>query len=242
MEIKKISQAAELGTSENEVLIKVSGFNNEDSHVDIIRDTAYNRTIKNNKGNIKHLIEHWHDFENIVGLPKEFEVRSDGLWVLSAINRSTDNGEYTYNQYKFFAENGMNIDHSVGFTIIKTQKNDELTAHAAEKFGDYYPYIKDRVGRDITEVKLHEYSTVFMGSNSEANQLYIKSDFDLNEFIRLSLTEEITPQKLDNLKNALLHAEGTQEIDPPKTPQIVDSFDLKQFADIFINAINNTKN
>jgi HK97 family phage prohead protease len=240
MEIKKISQAAELGTSENEVLIKVSGFNNEDSHVDIIRDTAYNRTIKNNKGNIKHLIEHWHDFENIVGLPKEFEVRSDGLWVLSAINRSTDKGEYTYNQYKFFAENGMNIDHSVGFTIIKTQKNDELTAHAAEKFGDYYPYIKDRVGRDITEVKLHEYSTVFMGSNSEANQLYIKSDFDLNEFIRLSLTEEITPQKLDNLKNALLHAEGTQEIDPPKTPQI-ENIKISEFATILIKTISNTK-
>ena len=241
MEIKRVTQAAELGTSENEVLIKVSAFNNEDSHVDIIRDTAYNRTIKNNKGNIKHLIEHWHDFENIVGLPKEFEVRSDGLWVLSAINRATEKGEYTYNQYKFFADNGMNIDHSVGFTIVKTQKNDELTGRAAEKFGDYYPYIKDRVGRDITEVKLHEYSTVFMGSNSEANQLFIKSDFDLNEFIRLSLTEEITPQKLDNLKNALLHVEGTHN-DPPKTPQIVNSIDMKTFGKIFINTINNTKN
>ena len=241
MEIKRVTQAAELGTSENEVLIKVSAFNNEDSHVDIIRDTAYNRTIKNNKGNIKHLIEHWHDFENIVGLPKEFEVRSDGLWVLSAINRATEKGEYTYNQYKFFADNGMNIDHSVGFTIVKTQKNDELTGRAAEKFGDYYPYIKDRVGRDITEVKLHEYSTVFMGSNSEANQLYIKSDFDLNEFIRLSLTEEITPQKLDNLKNALLHVEGTHN-DPPETPQIVESIDLKTFGKILTETISNSKN
>lgn len=239
MEIKKISQAAELGNSENEVLIKVSGFNNEDSHVDIIRESAYNRTIKNNKGNIKHLIEHWHDFENIIGLPKEFEVRSDGLWVLSALNRATEKGEYTYNQYKFFADNGMNIDHSVGFTIVKTQKNDELTARAAEKFGEYYQYIKDRVGRDITEVKLHEYSTVFMGSNPEANQLYIKSDFDLNEFIRLSLTENITAQKLDNLKNALLHVESTQEIDPQETPLIVNSVDLKQFGAILINTIKN---
>jgi HK97 family phage prohead protease len=240
METKRISQAAELGTSENEVLIKVSGFNNEDSHVDIIRDSAYNRTIKNNKGNIKHLIEHWHDFENIVGLPKEFEVRSDGLWVLSAINRATEKGEYTYNQYKFFADNGMNIDHSVGFTIVKTQKNDELTGRAAEKFGEYYHYIKDRVGRDITEVKLHEYSTVFMGSNSEANQLFIKSDFDLNEFIRLSLTETITPQKLDNLKQALLHVEGTQVIDPQETPQI-ECIDMKTFGAILTNTINNTK-
>ena len=234
MEIKRVTQAAELGTSENEVLIKVSAFNNEDSHVDIIRDTAYNRTIKNNKGNIKHLIEHWHDFENIIGLPKEFEVRPDGLWVLSAINRSTEKGEYTYNQYKFFADNGMNIDHSVGFTIVKTQKNDELTGRAAEKFGEYYSYIKDRVGRDITEVKLHEYSTVFMGSNSEANQLFIKSDFDLNEFIRLSLTEEITPQKLDNLKNALLHVESTHN-DPPETPQIVESVKIGDFAKVLIN-------
>lgn len=239
MELKKISQPAELGTADNEVLIKVSGFNNEDSHCDIMRDTCYNRTIKNNAKNIKHLIEHWHDFENIIGVPKEFEVRSDGLWVTTAINRSTEKGEYAYSQYKFFASNGMNIDHSVGFTIIATQKNDELTAHAEDKFGDYYPYIKDRVGRDITEVKLHEYSTVFMGSNPEANQLFIKSDFDLNEFIRLSLTEDITPQKLDNLKAALLHVEGTQEIDPPKTPQVVESIDSKQFASILINAIRN---
>lgn len=239
MELKKISQAAELGTSDNEVLIKISGFNNEDSHMDIIRENAYNRTIKNNAKNIKHLIEHWHDFENIIGVPKEFEVRSDGLWVTTAINRSTEKGEYAYNQYKFFASNGMNIDHSVGFTIIATQKNDELKAKAAEKFGDYYPYIKDKVGRDITEVKLHEYSTVFMGSNPEANQLFIKSDFDLNEFIRTSLTEEITPQKLDNLKAALLHVESTQQVDPLETPQVIKSIDPAEFTRILINTIKN---
>ena len=237
MELKKISQPAELGAADNEVLIKVSGFNNEDSHCDIMRDTCYNRTIKNNAKNIKHLIEHWHDFENIIGVPKEFEVRSDGLWVTTAINRATEKGEYAYNQYKFFASNGMNIDHSVGFTIIATQKNDELTAHASDKFGEYYPYIKERVGRDITEVKLHEYSTVFMGSNPEANQLFIKSDFDLKEWIRLSLTEDITPQKLDNLKAALLHVEGTQEIDPPKTPQVIKGIDKNEFAKILINTI-----
>ena len=239
MELKKISQAAELGTSDNEVLIKISGFNNEDSHMDIIRENAYNRTIKNNAKNIKHLIEHWHDFENIIGVPKEFEVRSDGLWVTTAINRSTEKGEYAYNQYKFFASNGMNIDHSVGFTIIATQKNDELKAKAAEKFGEYYKYIADRVGRDITEVKLHEYSTVFMGSNPEANQLFIKSDFDLNEFIRTSLTEEITPQKLDNLKAALLHVESTQQVDPLETPQVIKSIDAAEFTKILINTIKN---
>ena len=73
-----------------------------------------------------------------------------------------------------------------------------------------------------------------MGSNSEANQLYIKSDFDLNEFIRLSLTEEITPQKLDNLKQALLHVEGTHN-DPPETPQIVESVKIGDFAKVLIN-------
>ena len=232
MELKKISQAAELGTTDNEVLIKISGFNNEDSHCDIMRETCYNRTIKNNAKNIKHLIEHWHDFENIIGVPKEFEVRSDGLWVTTAINRATEKGEYAYNQYKFFAANGMNIDHSVGFTIIATQKNDELKEHAKEKFREYYKYIEDRVGRDITEVKLHEYSTVFMGSNPEANQLFVKSDFDLQEFIRVSLTEEITPQKLDNLKAALLHVEGTQEIDPQKTPQVIPAIKINEFAKI----------
>jgi hypothetical protein len=168
----------------------------------------------------------------IVGAPKEFEVKDDGLWVVPNINRSIPNGEFVHNQYTFFAENGMNIDHSIGYDVIKTQKNDELTLKAVEKFGDYYPYIKDRVGRDITELKLYEYSPVFRGSNSEANQLFIKSDFDLNEFIRLSLTEGITPQKLDNLKAALLHVEGTHESDPQETPQVIQSIKINEFAKV----------
>lgn len=240
METKKVSEKIEK-VNENEFLVKIIGFNNEDSHLDIIRSQAANRTIKNNFNNIKHVIEHWHDFMGIIGAPKEFEVKDDGLWVVPNINRTVENGEYAYNQYNFFAMNGMNIDHSIGYDVIKTQKNDELKAKAAEKFADYYPYIKDRVGRDITELKLYEYSPVFMGSNSEANQLYIKSDFDLNEFIRLSLTENITAQKLDNLKNALLHVESTQEIDPQETPLIVNSVDLKQFATILTNTIIKTK-
>lgn len=231
MELKKISEKVEK-LNENEFLIKIIGFNNEDSHLDIIRPQAANRTIKNNFNNIKHVIEHWHDFMGIVGAPKEFEAKEDGLWVVPNINRSVPNGEYTYNQYNFFAANGMNIDHSIGYDVIKTQKNDDLTAKAVEKFGDYYQYYKDKVGRDIVELKLYEYSPVFRGSNSEANQLFIKSDFDLQEFIRVSLTEEITPQKLDNLKSALLHAEGTQKVDPPTTPQVIPSIKINEFAKI----------
>jgi len=231
MELKKISEKVEK-INESDFLVKIIGFDNEDSHLDIIRSQAANRTIKNNFKNIKHVIEHWHDFMGIVGAPKEFEVKNDGLWVVPNINRSIPNGEFVHNQYTFFAENGMNIDHSIGYDVIKTQKNDELTAKAAQKFADYYPYIKDRVGRDIIELKLYEYSPVFRGSNSEANQLFIKSDFDLNEFIRLSLTEDITPQKLDNLKAALLHVEGTQEIDPPKTPPIVETIKINEFAKV----------
>ena len=52
------------------------------------------------------------------------------------------------------------------------------------------------------------------------------------ELARLSLTEDITPQKLDNLKAALLHVEGTQEIDPPKTPQVVESIKINEFAKV----------
>ena len=47
METKRVSATPELG-NEFEVWLKVSAFNVKDSHIDIIRDSAYNRTIKNN--------------------------------------------------------------------------------------------------------------------------------------------------------------------------------------------------
>jgi hypothetical protein len=83
----------------------------------------------------------------------------------------------------------MNMDHSIGYEVIKTQKNDELIQKAKEKFGEYYRYYEGRVGRDITELKLYEYSPVFMGSNPEANQIMLKSGFSVEEFVKNILTD-----------------------------------------------------
>ena len=239
MEYKKITQKAEILT-DNEVLIKISAFDNEDSHMDIIRNTAFNRTIKNNFKNIKHIVEHYASIENIIGVPKEFEVKEDGLWVTSILNKNVAQGNEMYEQYKFFAENGMNMDHSIGYEVIKTQKNDELTQKAKEKFGDYYRYYEGRVGRDITELKLYEYSPVFIGSNPEANQIMLKSGLSVEEFVKniLTNTKDIkkTLANIELLKNELMHVEGTRN-DPPETPQI-QTIDSKQFATIFINSLN----
>ena len=134
----------------------------------------------------------------------------------------------------------MNMDHSIGYEVIKTQKNDELTQKAKEKFGDYYRYYEGRVGRDITELKLYEYSPVFMGSNPEANQIMLKSGFSVEEFVKniLTNTNDIkkTLANIELLKNELMHVEGTRN-DPPKTSQI-QTIDSKQFATIFINSLN----
>ena len=234
MEYKKITQKAEILT-DNEVLIKISAFDNEDSHMDIIRNTAFNRTIKNNFKNIKQVIEHIGSFMAIIGLPKEFYVKEDGLWVNTIINRSVEKGEYSYNQYKFFAENEMNIDHSFGYEAIKTQKNDELTQKAKEKFWEYYRYYEGRVGRDITELKLYEYSPVFMGSNPEANQIMLKSGLSVEEFVKniLTNTKDIkkTLANIELLKNELMHVEGTRN-DPPETPQIIPAIKINEFAQV----------
>jgi hypothetical protein len=238
METKRVSATPELG-NEFEVWLKVSAFNVKDSHIDIIRDSAYNRTIKNNFANIKYLIDHNHSFSGIAGLPKEFDVRPDGLWVKNLFNANETISEQSYQKYIFFAKNGMSIDHSVGYDVVQKVDNPELKKEAAEKFGSMFqifPQLKERTGRELIELKLHEYSSVFKGSNPEANQFMIKADFDLNEFINLGLTDgSITAQQVDNLKQALLHVEGTQVIDPPKTPQIVESIKIDEFAKVLIN-------
>jgi hypothetical protein len=243
METKSISHIAELGANSGEIYIKTSAFNNEDDRFDIIRETAYNRTITNNFKNIKHLIEHKHSFDGIIGLPKEFETRADGLWVLTQINMNIKAGEEAYNQYKFFAENNMNIEHSVGYDTIQYKAIPEQKAKAKEKFGIYYPMIESKCGRELIELKLHEYSSVFKASNSQANQFYIKSGFDLDEFVSLALTDEnITAQKIEEFKAALLkHSEGTQAIDPPTDSPIIPSVNRQEFATILINTISNTK-
>lgn len=243
MEIKKISEKPELG-NDYEVMLKVSAFNVEDSHIDIIRDSAYNRTINNNFKNIKYLIDHNHTFMGIAGVPKEFEVRADGLWANTIFNPKETLSEQSYQKYVFFAKNGMNVDHSVGYDVVQKIDNPELKKKAAEKFGSLFsvfPQLKEQTGRELIELKLHEYSSVFKGSNPQANEFMVKSDFDLNEFIRLGLTDgSVTETQVENLKNALLHAEGTQEIDPPKTPQI-ENIKITDFATILIKTISNTK-
>jgi hypothetical protein len=242
MEIKKVSEKPELG-NDYEVWMKVSAFNVEDSHVDIIRDSAYNRTIKNNFTNIKYLIDHNHSFSGIAGLPKDFDVRADGLWVKNLFNTNETVSEQAYQKYVFFAKNGMSIDHSVGYDVIQKNDDPELKRKAAEKFGSLFtvfPKLKEQTGRELIELKLHEYSSVFMGSNPQANQFMVKSDFDLNEFIKLGLTDgSITEKQVKSLQDALLHVESTHESDPQETPQIVNSVDIKQFAKLLINTIKN---
>jgi phage head maturation protease len=244
METKKISEKPEI-ISEYEVMLKIAAFGVEDDVFDVMLPTAFNRSIKNNFKDIKHVIEHKHDFEYIIGYPKEFEVKADGLWVNTLFNPKEINSEQAYQKYVFFAKNNMNIGQSTGFETIQKMDIPERKAKVRQKFGQYYdilPSLREKSGRDLIELKLGEYSSVFKQANPEANKFILKAGFDLEEYIRLELTSEmITADKIDSLKTALMHFEGTQEIDPQSNPQTVENVDLKSFATILINTISNTK-
>lgn len=245
METKKVSDIPEI-ISEYEVMLKVASFGTEDDVFDVMMPTAFNRTIKNNFKDIKHTSEHKHSFDEILGYPKDFEVRKDGLWVTTLFNPKEIKSEQAYQKYLFFSLNKMSIGHSTGFETIQKVDIPERKAKARQKFGAYYdmlPNLKERSGRDLIELKMGEYSSVFKQANQYANEFIVKAGFDLEEYIRLELTDGMmTANKIDSLKAALVHFESTQETDSQTDSPIVENVDIKQFAAILINTISNTKN
>ncbi len=148
------------------VTIAISGLNNLDSDKDIIRPGAFKKTFREGKKRIKHVNQH--RITDILGLPLRLYETDDQAIAVSQLNLEKQSVRDVFSDYKFFAEHGRSLEHSIGFSVIKTQVNEDIN------------------GIDITELKLWEYSTVTLGANSNTPLLDMKdlSIEDLEKYLR----------------------------------------------------------
>lgn len=148
------------------VTMYVSAFGNEDSDRDVIKRGAYSKTIKENINRIKHLKNHRRDMS--LGYPLEMTEDEFGLKVVSKMNLDKPIVQDTYSDYKFFADGGRTLEHSVAIDVVK----DEVD--------------RDKETRIIHEVKLAEYSTLdFWGANENTPMIDIKSASEVMDTMNL---------------------------------------------------------
>lgn len=184
------------------VKIQVSAFGNIDSYGDVMQKTAFNKTIADGFKRVKHLKNHSWDL--LLGLPLEMKATSEGLEVVSKMNLEKQLVRDTFSDYKFFAEEGKTLEHSIGYTEVETE-----------------PAKKD--GRDVLllhEVKLMEYSTLdFLGANENTPLLEIKSKLSsIEQMIRKGdYTDEHCEKLLIKYKELLTFIDEPHRLDKPQT-------------------------
>lgn len=149
------------------VKIRVSAFGNIDSYGDIMDEKAFNQTISvfnsGKRTRIKHLQDH--DWGKLVGLPIEITKSSSGLDIVSKMNIEKQFVKDIYSDYKFMADNGDTLEHSIGYITVKEQKSEEKKANI------------------LKEVDLKEYSSLnFLGANGETPLLDIKQMLEKGEY------------------------------------------------------------
>ncbi|MGL4673693.1 MAG: hypothetical protein ACRCXK_02415 [Wohlfahrtiimonas sp.] len=155
-------------------------FNWCDSHMDVLISGCADKTIAERGTNIKHLCDHNHTTKGIVGITKDIYIDkffigdsiAEGIIAESEVLKSYD--EKVYSLYK----DGQINQHSIGLQYVKIylciKSEDPEFELQNSRYIKYYNEIinKDVVDEAgffwaVTEIKLIEYSTVLLGSNSQ---------------------------------------------------------------------------
>lgn len=205
MSYKKLntkSAISDVDEAQGIVKIQVSAFNNVDSYGDIMDEKAFNKTIADFNGGARTRIKHLknHDPSQLLGIPLEMEATKDGLVIVSKINLDKTLGKETFSDYKFFAENGDTLEHSIGYYTIKEEPSER--------------------GNLLKEVKLLEYSTLdFLGANSETPLLGLKNTDMTSEELKDAL-ERI--EALEAAIVALQPSEDTEAVKEEGEEEIID--------------------
>ena len=179
------------------VKIRVSAFGNIDSYGDIMDQKAFNKTVSDfsvsGKTRIKHLKNH--NWNQAIGVPLEMTSTEKGLDIVSKINIGKQLGAETFSDYKFYAENGQTLEHSIGYSVVKQDPSEELKANI------------------LKEVNLMEYSSLdFLGANSETPLLDLKSiGMDAEELLKRIEVLEARIKSLEPLDNTQAENEAKEK-------------------------------
>lgn len=181
------------------VKIRVSAFGNVDSYGDVMDKKAFNKTIADFKSSGKTRIKHLknHSWNQAIGVPLEMVASEKGLDIVSKINLDKQIGAETFSDYKFYAENGQTLEHSIGYTVVKSEP------------------IEDGI-TSLKEVNLLEYSSLdFLGANSETPLLDLKN---------AELNSEELIKRIEDLEARLkaLEPQSTQAVEEKAEEPAID--------------------
>lgn len=165
------------------VTIGVNGIGIEDSQGDISMPGSFTKTLKEGlKQRIKHLLDH--DYHMQIGVPVEGYETDRDLVFVSALNLEKQVSRDVYSDYKFNAEHGRTMEHSIGVTAVKRDNADS---------------------RKVLEWKLYEYSTLnAWGANPRTGLIDIKTATadDVRrsvEMVKEAMKERYSEERLKNL-------------------------------------------
>ena len=151
------SEIKEISSTNRTISAYVSKFGNVDYDDDVIVKGAFSKSIKergpNGSNQIMFLAQH--DSWRPLGKPLVLKEDSEGLYAEASIIGTSYGDDYI----KLY-EAGIINEHSIGFKVLKSNDRESF--------------------REITEVKLYEFSAVTWGANEETPFLGWKS-FNLNE-------------------------------------------------------------
>lgn len=152
-EIALKTKAMELGSNEGEVTVAVNCIGVLDHQNDISMTGSFDKTLKENFPNIRHYLNH--DSNTLIGCPIEGREQNGELVFKTALCLDLEKGREIYALYKLYNKYGNTLQHSIGVTPVKRNKDDK---------------------RKVEEWKLHEFSTLTkMGACPGTHLIDIKS-------------------------------------------------------------------
>ena len=193
------------------VKVRVSAFGNIDSYGDIMDSKAFNKTISDFKSSGKTRVKHLknHNWNQAIGVPLEMNVTSKGLEVVSKINLEKQLGAETFSDYKFYADNGQTLEHSIGYSVVKEERSEEQNANI------------------LKEINLYEYSSLdFLGANSETPLLDLKN---------MNMTPEELIKRIEDLETRLKALEPSEDTQAVKEEVEEKTIDTKILSKLKLN-------
>jgi len=187
-------QIKDIDKTKGVVTIYINAFGNEDTDGDISMPGSFKKTFKDGIKRFKHLLNH--DLDKFIGLPIEMYEDEKGAIAISKLNIDEDNplARTVFSNYKFAAEMGRTLEHSIRVRAIKRDTADE---------------------RKVLEWKLIiEYSTLYgWGSNPQTPLIDIKSINDLELMIKSGCYSDEDSRHIENTYNTLKQLYNSNE--PP---------------------------
>lgn len=198
-------------------------FDVKDSDEDIIRPGAFEQTIKERgpraKNRIMHLLQH--NPTQPLGKPQELGEDDTGLFFVTKITDTS----YGTDALKLYRD-GVFKEHSIGFNTIQSHFDDEANANI------------------LTELKLHEGSTVTWGAQEMATGELMKGMFKRNElleryneltkaFYRGDYTDDtfsLIQKQRDYIETQLKEVLEGEKPEPSRQPrsEVTTSHDIKE--------------